>query len=196
MSGELSQGELDALLAQSKGPETSATPATPNSAPAAATSAKTPTATTIVEDPLKKIEELTATAADKARPEIGAATLARMAGLATGSELKVLEGKLDLLAGRVANMTVRVERALTMLGNLPSGNDFERLDVNISSVKTMLREVLDKSGGGSKDTPDEKVTKGKLDAFLKRHSGSGKEGDGNGGGTAGGTEGGSTPAAS
>lgn len=130
-----------------------------------------------LDESTKKLEELTGVQAEKAKPEIGAATLARMAGLATGSELKVVEGKLDLLSGRVANLTIRVERALTMLGNLPSGNDFERLDVNVASVKTMLKEFVDKAGGATSQ-PDEKVTKAKLDAFLKRKNGGAKDGDG------------------
>lgn len=74
--------------------------------------------------------------------EVSASTIGRMMGLATALDLKLLEGKLDLLASRVNNLTIRMEKVLSMLGQTPTGSDMERIDVQIGSLKTLMKELL------------------------------------------------------
>lgn len=107
-----------------------------------------------------KIEELPKT-------EVSATAIAKMAGLATSRELKLLEGKLDLITGRMANIMLRVERVLTMLNSVATGADLERVDVQIGSLKSMLRESLPSNGSGEEQEVDMKA---KLDGFMARHS--------------------------
>jgi len=174
MAEELSQSDLDALLAGTQAGGSSEALATTSTKGSAAPPTGASASQSAVTEQAPSIEELTKAQASS-RPEIGAATLARMAGLATSSELKIIDGKMDLLAGRVANLTIRVERALTMLGNLPSGNDLERVDVGVANIRTMIQELVNAAGLGQTDSPDDKVTKAKLDSFLKRKAGKGTE---------------------
>lgn len=79
---------------------------------------------------------------DITRSEVSAQAVARMMGVATTTEVKLLEGKLDLISSRISNMTVRLEKVISQFNQLPSGSDLERIDVQIGSLKTMIRDVL------------------------------------------------------
>lgn len=70
-----------------------------------------------------------------------------MMGLATTAELKLVEGKLDLIATKVANLTTRMDKVLSILGTTPTGADLERIDVQIGSLKSLIKDVL--AGGVS-----------------------------------------------
>ena len=76
------------------------------------------------------------------KAEVSASTIGRMMGLATVSDLKLLDTKMDLVSTKVAGLVVRIEKALTLLNSLPTASDFERIDVQIGSVKTTLRETV------------------------------------------------------
>lgn len=76
-----------------------------------------------------------------ARPEISGVAIARMMGVATGTEMKLLEGKLDLIASRVNNLTLRIDRIVSQFGNMPTGTDLERIDVQIGSLKSLIRDL-------------------------------------------------------
>lgn len=80
------------------------------------------------------------------RGDISAATLGRMMGLATSGELKLLEGKIDLLSSKVNALTVRMEKVMSVISNAPSGADLERIDVQIGHLRTMIRETLERAG--------------------------------------------------
>ncbi len=92
--------------------------------------------------------EIVETAKSPERPEgrgeVSAAAVARMMGLATASEVSILEGKLDLLSSRVNSFTVKMEKVLSTLNRLPTGSDLDRIDVTVGSLKTMIRETLEK----------------------------------------------------
>ena len=79
---------------------------------------------------------------DLPRTEVSAQAVARMMGVATNTEIKLLEGKLDLISSRLSNMTVRLEKIVGQFNQLPTGSDLERIDVQIGSLKTMLREFI------------------------------------------------------
>lgn len=78
------------------------------------------------------------------RGEVSAATVARMMGLATANEVSILEGKIDLLSTRLANLVTKMERLGGVMNQLPTGSDLDRIDINIGSLKTMIRDVLEK----------------------------------------------------
>lgn len=83
---------------------------------------------------------------DSPRVEVSAATVARMMGIASTSDLRVLEGRIDLLTSKVAAILTKVDRCLSMFTSVPSASDVGRLEVQLASIKSMMREVLDVVG--------------------------------------------------
>ncbi len=77
------------------------------------------------------------------RVEVSAQTITRMMGIASTTDLKLLEGRLDLLTSKVSSMVLKLDRALTMLGSVPTPSDIGRLEIQLGSLKSMLREALD-----------------------------------------------------
>lgn len=88
---------------------------------------------------------------DNARPEISGVAIARMMGVATGTEIKLLEGKLDLMSGRLNNITVKLDRLLSQFSGMPTGSDLERIDIQIGSLKTLIRDVLFTAASGQSE---------------------------------------------
>lgn len=84
---------------------------------------------------------------EQPRGEITAATLGRLMGLATMSELKLLEGKIDLMASKLNNIMVRVDRMIAQCNAIPTGADLERIDVQIGALKTLIRDTLTQLAG-------------------------------------------------
>ena len=76
------------------------------------------------------------------RGEISASTIARMMGLATVSETKLVESKVDLLAAKLTAVQVKLEKAISMLGNVATGADLERVDVQVGALRQLIREVM------------------------------------------------------
>lgn len=76
-------------------------------------------------------------------PEVSAATIGRMLGLATSGELALFESKLDLIATKLAAVTAKVERITGILNASPTGKDLERIDVQIASMRQLLKEGLE-----------------------------------------------------
>lgn len=76
------------------------------------------------------------------RGDVSASTIARMMGMATAAEFRVLEGKVDLLSTKLNSVTGKLERIVSSLANVPSGSDLERIDVQVSSLRTALGEAM------------------------------------------------------
>ena len=93
------------------------------------------TASTVVAQP-------PSTATESGRGDVSASTIARMMGMATAAEFRVLEGKVDLLSTKVNSITGKLERISSALANAPTGSDLERIDVQISSLRTALSEAV------------------------------------------------------
>lgn len=74
--------------------------------------------------------------------EVSAATIGRMMGLVTASDLKLLDSKVDLLVTKVAALTMKLDKALSLLSATPTGSDLERIDIQVGSFKSMLRESM------------------------------------------------------
>ena len=74
--------------------------------------------------------------------EVSATTITRMLGIPTSAELKLLEGKLDLITSKVNSVVFKVEKLTGQLGGLPSGADLERIEVQIGALRTMIRDAL------------------------------------------------------
>ena len=81
---------------------------------------------------------------DSAR-EISAATIGRLMGLATSGELKLLEGKLDLISTKFTALQVKLDKLIATANGFPTGSDLERIDVQVGSLKNLIKELL---GGG------------------------------------------------
>jgi hypothetical protein len=80
------------------------------------------------------------------RVEVSAATVARMMGIASTSDLRVIEGRIDLLTSKVAAILTKVDRCLSMFSSIPTASDIGRLEVQVAAVKTMMKEILDSAG--------------------------------------------------
>ena len=76
------------------------------------------------------------------KAEVSASTIGRMMGLATVSDLKMIDTKLDLVATKVTGLVVKLDKVMSTLNAMPTAADMERIDVQVGSVKTALRESL------------------------------------------------------
>lgn len=74
--------------------------------------------------------------------EVSAATVARMMGLATAAEVRMLEGKIDLLTTKLNAIGAKLDRLATLASSLAVGADLERIDVHIGSIKSVLKEAF------------------------------------------------------
>jgi len=84
--------------------------------------------------------------ASSARMEVSAQTIARMMGIASATDVQLLEGRLDLLASRVSTLMMKVDKLLSGLSSLASAGDIGRLETQIGSLKSMLRDAVDAVG--------------------------------------------------
>jgi hypothetical protein len=82
-------------------------------------------------------------AATGSRVEVSAQTIARMMGIASATDLQLLEGRLDLLSSRVSTVMIKVDKVLAGLGTLASTGDISRLETQIASMKSILREAVE-----------------------------------------------------
>ena len=80
-----------------------------------------------------------AASAANPRVEVSAQTIARMMGIASSTDLQLLEGRLDLLASRVSTLMMKVDKVLAGLGALASAGDIGRLETQLASMKSILR---------------------------------------------------------
>ena len=97
-------------------------------------------------------------AAESPRVEVSAATVTRMMGIASTADLRLLEGRVDLLTSKVTGLLTKVDRVLTMFGSIPTSSDIGRLEIQIGAVKSMLRELMEsqEASGSAKRQPDTK----------------------------------------
>jgi hypothetical protein len=87
-----------------------------------------------------------AASAANPRVEVSAQTIARMMGIASSTDLQLLEGRLDLLASRVSTLMMKVDKVLAGLGALASAGDIGRLETQLASMKSILREAVESIG--------------------------------------------------
>lgn len=79
--------------------------------------------------------------------DVSAATVTRMMGIATVTDLKLLESRLDLLTAKVTTVVAKVDRILTSVNALPNGSDMDRIEIQLGSVKAVMKEVLEALDG-------------------------------------------------
>jgi hypothetical protein len=89
------------------------------------------------------------------RVEVSAQTITRMMGIASTTDLKLLEGRLDLLTSKVSSMVLKLDRVLTMLGSVPTPSDIGRIEIQLGSLKSMLREALESVNANRGSAPTE-----------------------------------------
>ena len=103
---------------------------------------------TVKEDPVKSAATVTSLSQipDSPRVDVSAATVARMMGIASTSDLRLLEGRVDLLTSKVSAILSKMDRCLSMFSSIPSASDIGRLEVQVAAIKSMMRELLDSVG--------------------------------------------------
>ena len=77
-----------------------------------------------------------------ARGDVKASTVARMMGLMTVSDLTLFESKIDLMATKINNFGIRMERLTGQIESIPGGSDFERIEAQLASMRTLLKEFM------------------------------------------------------
>ena len=129
-------------LAESSEPSTTSVSAEPKSPEISASSERAVTS--------EKVNAVTATSlshmSDSPRVDVSAATVARMMGIASTSDLRVLEGRVDLLTSKVSAILTKMDRCLSMFSSIPTASDIGRLEVQVAAVKSMMKELLDSVG--------------------------------------------------
>jgi hypothetical protein len=86
--------------------------------------------------------------------DVSAATITRMMGIATVTDLKLLESRLDLLTAKVTTVVAKVGRILTSVNALPNSSDMDRIEIQLGSVKSVMREVLEALDGAGNSAND------------------------------------------
>jgi len=99
-------------------------------------------------DPNKPSQETRPTETSKA--EVSASTIARMMGVPTVTDIKILEGKIDLFATKLTAMSIKVDKIFTTLAAAPNSQDFDRIDIQIGAVKMLAKEILESLGETAK----------------------------------------------
>ena len=89
--------------------------------------------------------------------EVSASTIGRMMGLATMSDLRLLDSKIDLMTTKVAGLTVKMDKIMTTLSTVATASDLERIDVQIGSVRTTLRETVQEIKDAVRELTESKV---------------------------------------
>lgn len=84
-----------------------------------------------------------ASTTDAARVDVSAGTITRMMGIASTSDLRLLEGRIDLLTAKVSGLMTKVDRVVSMFGSTPSASDIDRLEIQIGTLKALIKEVLE-----------------------------------------------------
>jgi hypothetical protein len=125
------------------------TPVTPETSPQTATSAAAGDSEVKVKTPEERsspspLPGAGATpAAEAPRVDVSASTITRMMGIASSNDLRLLESRLDVLTSKVAGLVAKVERVLSMFSGLPSSSDMDRLELQVGTVKSMVRDLSD-----------------------------------------------------
>lgn len=88
--------------------------------------------------PYRAVSSTSSTAAQK---EVSVATVVRLMGLPTTSEFRLLEQKVDTLLTRITAMGQKLDR---LAGNIQSSSDVDSVQVQISDVKRLVKELMAK----------------------------------------------------
>ncbi|MCB0337376.1 MAG: hypothetical protein KDD62_13765, partial [Bdellovibrionales bacterium] len=89
--------------------------------------------------------KLVAADLDEKRGEVTASTLGKLMGLATSNEMRLMEGKVDLLSTRVNAIIMKLEKMALLIQDTPSSSDLDRIDVQLASLRTLIKDVVDGS---------------------------------------------------
>lgn len=114
----------------------------------------TPTPSPATEKPETTVVSMDADVSAENRGDVSAITIARMMGLATLGEVKMVEGKIDLLSTKLSSVLVKLEKVSTVLSGVPTGADLERIDVQVGALRQLIREALTDQVGGAKKEGD------------------------------------------
>lgn len=77
----------------------------------------------------------------KSPREISMGTVVRLMGLATDSEVKLLETKIDTLNTKVATLTNKFERLASELQHLLCKEDLERIDLQLAEIRALTKKI-------------------------------------------------------
>lgn len=93
---------------------------------------------------------------ERGRGDVSATTIGRMMGLATVSDLGLLDKKIELLTSKFNLAMAKIDKIATTLQQAPSGSDLERIDVQIGALKVLIKDVLTKSVTQEEEGPQER----------------------------------------
>ena len=108
------------------------------------------------------ISALVQAGGDNRRGEVSAATIGRMLGLVTTSDLQIIENKIDLVSAKLGTFVSKVDKVASTLAELPSGADLERIEVQLGTLRSLIKEGLLKTSQGDAEGGDRELSKTKI----------------------------------
>lgn len=87
--------------------------------------------------------------ASPAGRDVPVSSLVHLMGLATSSQVSVIEKQLDNLANRMTILTAKLERIATQLEIAQDGAALDRIDFQLADIKSILKRVLPQAMAGS-----------------------------------------------
>ena len=81
--------------------------------------------------------------------DVAVSTVVRLMGLATSTEVAVLEQKIDMLIAKLNTISTKVDR---LNNTLQHGSDFDRIDMQLADLRSILKNISSTalSGSGSR----------------------------------------------
>lgn len=98
--------------------------------------------------------------------EVSASAVVHLLGLSTAAQLRVVEDKLDLLSTKVAGLVSKVERIANQVGQAQKENLLDRIDVQLSDIKALLRKSQLVGGTSHHDRDESKDSSPKSAATI------------------------------
>jgi hypothetical protein len=74
--------------------------------------------------------------------EVSAQTVGRMLGLATVTEVRLIEDKLDLITTKLNAIQLKIDKVAAASNTVCTGSDLDRIEIQISALKNVLRDLL------------------------------------------------------
>ncbi len=80
--------------------------------------------------------------AQAAGRDVPVSSVVHLMGIATSSQVGLLENKLDTLSTKLTSVTMKLEKVSSQLDSIQSGSSFDRIDFQLNDIKTILKKVL------------------------------------------------------
>lgn len=77
------------------------------------------------------------------RTEVSAQSLTRIMGIASVSDIQLLEGHLEVISSKLATLTSKADKILAALNNVASAADVSRIETQVTSIRAGIKEAAE-----------------------------------------------------